>query len=118
MGSAYALRPSLYSQSPCALAVVVAHVYVLLCNALRDHAIIITQTRNFFFKQKTAYEISACLVGSEMCIRDRYNASKIYSPVGLNNIAEDPHVETGPMEFMLYGSTCCGQCVCFSSVPI
>ncbi len=22
----------------------------------------------FFFKQKTAYEISACLVGSEMCI--------------------------------------------------
>ena len=27
--------------------------------------------RVFFFKQKTAYEISACLVGSEMCIRDR-----------------------------------------------
>ena len=27
----------------------------------------------FFFKQKTAYEISACLVGSEMCIRDRFN---------------------------------------------
>ena len=25
----------------------------------------------FFFKQKTAYEICACLVGSEMCIRDR-----------------------------------------------
>ena len=24
----------------------------------------------FFFKQKTAYEIPACLVGSEMCIRD------------------------------------------------
>src|SRR5674476_1653059 len=24
----------------------------------------------FFFKQKTAYEVSACLVGSEMCIRD------------------------------------------------
>ncbi len=23
----------------------------------------------FFFKQRTAYEISACLVGSEMCIR-------------------------------------------------
>ncbi len=22
----------------------------------------------FFFKQKTAYEVSACLVGSEMCI--------------------------------------------------
>ena len=28
-------------------------------------------TKLFFFKQKTAYEISACLVGSEMCIRDR-----------------------------------------------
>ncbi len=25
---------------------------------------------SFFFKQKTAYEISACHVGSEMCIRD------------------------------------------------
>ncbi len=25
----------------------------------------------FFFQQKTAYEISACLVGSEMCIRGR-----------------------------------------------
>ncbi len=24
----------------------------------------------FFFKQKTAYAISACLVGSGMCIRD------------------------------------------------
>ena len=27
----------------------------------------------FFFKQKTAYEIASCLVGSEMCIRDRYH---------------------------------------------
>ncbi len=25
---------------------------------------------SFFFKQKTAYEISACLVGSGMCIKD------------------------------------------------
>ena len=25
-----------------------------------------------FFKQKTAYEITTRLVGSEMCIRDRY----------------------------------------------
>eukprot|EP01017_Pseudomicrothorax_dubius_P005562 TRINITY_DN11430_c0_g1_i6.p1 TRINITY_DN11430_c0_g1~~TRINITY_DN11430_c0_g1_i6.p1 ORF type:complete len:160 (+),score=44.55 TRINITY_DN11430_c0_g1_i6:28-507(+) len=32
----------------------------------------------FFFKQKTAYEISACLVGSEMCIRDRYMGFKKY----------------------------------------
>ena len=26
----------------------------------------------FFFKQKTAYEIRLSLVGSEMCIRDRF----------------------------------------------
>ena len=25
----------------------------------------------FFFKQKTAYEIASCLVGSDMCIRGR-----------------------------------------------
>src|SRR5665647_1285289 len=29
----------------------------------------------FFFKQKTAYEIGVRLVGSEMCIRDRYGAT-------------------------------------------
>ncbi|CZS11595.1 hypothetical protein CDFC105_93857 [Clostridioides difficile] len=34
-------------------------------------------SRIFFFKQKTAYEISACLVGSEMCIRDRIILSVI-----------------------------------------
>ena len=28
----------------------------------------------FFFKQKTAYEIMPSLVGSEMCIRDRLRA--------------------------------------------
>ncbi len=27
--------------------------------------------RIFFLKNKTAYEISACLVGSGMCVRDR-----------------------------------------------
>ena len=30
----------------------------------------------FFFKQKTAYEISLGLVGSEMCIRDRIKTNK------------------------------------------
>ena len=33
----------------------------------------------FFFKQKTAYEISACLVGSEMCIRDSANSASTQS---------------------------------------
>ena len=31
----------------------------------------------FFFKQKTAYEISLGLVGSEMCIRDRPTANPL-----------------------------------------
>eukprot|EP00658_Telonema_sp_P-2_P058942 TRINITY_DN47565_c0_g1_i1.p1 TRINITY_DN47565_c0_g1~~TRINITY_DN47565_c0_g1_i1.p1 ORF type:complete len:120 (-),score=49.82 TRINITY_DN47565_c0_g1_i1:5-364(-) len=30
----------------------------------------------FFFKQKTAYEMLRSLVGSEMCIRDRFNMLK------------------------------------------
>ena len=37
----------------------------------------------FFFKQKTAYEISACLVGSEMCIRDRVSITKACAVAGL-----------------------------------
>ena len=36
----------------------------------------------FFFKQKTAYEISACLVGSEMCIRDRNYTFSGFSKAG------------------------------------
>ena len=39
----------------------------------------------FFFKQKTAYEISACLVGSEMCIRDS-NVIEQQEPVVFNKI--------------------------------
>ncbi|GAB5815283.1 hypothetical protein JMUB7546_27020 [Staphylococcus aureus] len=34
-----------------------------------------------FFKQKTAYEMSASLVGSEMCIRDRRGAGQTQHPV-------------------------------------
>ncbi|WP_460366183.1 hypothetical protein, partial [Staphylococcus aureus] len=33
--------------------------------------IFFSSRRRHFFKQKTAYEIAQCLVGSEMCIRDR-----------------------------------------------
>ena len=39
----------------------------------------------FFFKQKTAYEMLRSLVGSEMCIRDRFFASEIIAD-GLNFI--------------------------------
>ena len=38
----------------------------------------------FFFKQKTAYEISACLVGSEMCIRDRSYTGHVF--IDSNNL--------------------------------
>ncbi len=33
----------------------------------------------FFFKRRTAYEISACLVGSEMCIKDN-SFSSVFKP--------------------------------------
>ena len=32
--------------------------------------------KKIFFKQKTAYEISEGLVGSEMCIRDSYHPNE------------------------------------------
>ncbi len=35
----------------------------------------------FFFKQETAYEISDCLVGSEMCIRNRSICSDMCSEI-------------------------------------
>ena len=35
--------------------------------------------RFFFFKQKTAYEMLRSLVGSEMCIRDRWGPMSPYS---------------------------------------
>ncbi len=34
----------------------------------------------FFFKQKTAYEISACLVGSVIPVRNEVNAAESSSP--------------------------------------
>ena len=36
----------------------------------------------FFLKQKAAYEVSACLVGSEMCIGDRTPLASSCSPGG------------------------------------
>ena len=50
----------------------------------------------FFFKQKTAYEISACLVGSEMCIRDRFKTfqctcTETFSGVEYGNALQRVH---------------------------
>ena len=39
-----------------------------------------------FFKQKTAYEISLGLVGSEMCIRDRSNFINASTVCGVGSI--------------------------------
>ena len=38
----------------------------------------------FFFKQKTAYEIMPSLVGSEMCIRDRFDSGQLGNVVGIS----------------------------------
>ena len=42
----------------------------LHCRDVRLHTRIVSGLFSQKLKQKTAYEISACLVGSEMCIRD------------------------------------------------
>ena len=53
----------------------------------------------FFFKQKTAYEIASCLVGSEMCIRD--------SPFHLEKFGREDHGFTVFSEEILYGYLLC-----------
>eukprot|EP00831_Metopus_contortus_P055545 TRINITY_DN47050_c0_g1_i1.p2 TRINITY_DN47050_c0_g1~~TRINITY_DN47050_c0_g1_i1.p2 ORF type:complete len:118 (+),score=24.80 TRINITY_DN47050_c0_g1_i1:68-421(+) len=49
----------------------------------------------FFFKQKTAYEMQRGLVGSEMCIRDRYMGFRLifdYGDHDTNNPASDDNL--------------------------
>ena len=48
--------------------------------------------RFFFFKQKTAYEIASCLVGSEMCIRDSVRSSADH----LGRLAAEGRAPTWP----------------------
>ncbi len=43
-------------------------IVIISCSV---HLMLFVDLAVFFFKQKTAYEMSASLVGSEMCIRDR-----------------------------------------------
>ena len=47
-----------------------------LTSQVRGIAKLVTAVANGDLKQKTAYEISACLVGSEMCIRDRCSSAR------------------------------------------
>ena len=44
---------------------------MVLCT-VKERKIRMLSVSVFFFKQKTAYEMLRSLVGSEMCIRDRY----------------------------------------------
>ena len=39
--------------------------------------------KKIFFKQKTAYEITTRLVGSEMCIRDSIDLTPVAEPFGI-----------------------------------
>ena len=55
----------------------------------------------FFFKQKTAYEIMPSLVGSEMCIRDRWSDSGNFVCIahGLMRMGTIAHSGTGGIIF-------------------
>eukprot|EP00831_Metopus_contortus_P068265 TRINITY_DN61012_c0_g1_i4.p2 TRINITY_DN61012_c0_g1~~TRINITY_DN61012_c0_g1_i4.p2 ORF type:complete len:139 (+),score=42.63 TRINITY_DN61012_c0_g1_i4:2-418(+) len=52
----------------------------------------------FFFKQKTAYEMQRGLVGSEMCIRDRYMGMSSRGSEGLSQVGEDNPYREPPLE--------------------
>eukprot|EP00658_Telonema_sp_P-2_P064036 TRINITY_DN528_c0_g1_i25.p1 TRINITY_DN528_c0_g1~~TRINITY_DN528_c0_g1_i25.p1 ORF type:complete len:113 (-),score=28.35 TRINITY_DN528_c0_g1_i25:958-1296(-) len=43
----------------------------------------------FFFKQKTAYEMLRSLVGSEMCIRDRYQRRVRGGDSGTHDVVDE-----------------------------
>src|SRR5665648_133943 len=58
----------------------------------------------FFFKQKTAYDIMPSLVGSEMCIRDRYYTEDVKMMVSDARVMgyEDPFDVPGGYEATFY----------------
>ena len=69
----------------------------------------------FFFKQKTAYEMLRSLVGSEMCIRDRFMATfeqvktvrlRIHDPLGFINLVEAEELPATPANQTAYTITC------------
>ena len=59
--------------------------------------------KKIFFKQKTAYEIVACLVGSEMCIRDRLNTDTWWGIRNDSCITYDEIIRLGVDEFIKIG---------------
>ena len=54
------------------LALIVFLFWILRSYGTNIFVLVSFYINEFFFKQKTAYEIGVRLVGSEMCIRDRY----------------------------------------------
>eukprot|EP00825_Cyclidium_porcatum_P047969 TRINITY_DN7909_c0_g1_i2.p1 TRINITY_DN7909_c0_g1~~TRINITY_DN7909_c0_g1_i2.p1 ORF type:complete len:195 (-),score=37.68 TRINITY_DN7909_c0_g1_i2:88-672(-) len=63
------------------------NLFFYLVQNVQKFFIIIMYVFFFFFKQKTAYEIMPSLVGSEMCIRDRYLSSAESSDLIMYGIA-------------------------------
>ncbi len=60
--------------------------------------VVVQEEDVFFFKQKSAYEVSACLVGSDMCIRDR-------------------HCQSAPRYYCAEDGTRSGPALCVSLIP-
>ena len=53
----------------------------------------------FFVKQKTAYEVLRSLVGSEMCIRDRFSAPEPQTDPEPEVAAPDPQPQLPAVRF-------------------
>ncbi|MCJ8116843.1 hypothetical protein MU460_14590, partial [Staphylococcus aureus] len=59
-----------------------------------------------FFRQKTAYEVCACLVGSEMCIRDRNETQhEGVTPAAAETQASAPEQKPEPVKANVPEST-------------
>ena len=71
-------------------------------NVVYLHILLFLILEFFFFKQKTAYEIGSGLVGSEMCIRDRYYEYYGLTPDKLDHAKSDALImHPGPMNLSL-----------------
>src|SRR5674536_69956 len=65
----------------------------------------------FFFKQKTAYDMLRSLVGSEMCIRDRYTnglgiVEDLLSDTRITDVYINAPADTNPVHVVMDGEEC------------